>query len=513
MFAKIKNKYSELSKPLKATIWFTFSVFLQKGIYILSTPIYTRLLDKEEYGYFSVYQSWFDILLIIATLNLSGGVMNNALNKCKKEEDKNKVLSNFQILELFTIVIALFVVISLNFYNANIFGMPNHIIVLLFVQILANSGMSLWMTKERFDFNYRWPVIISLVTTALNLGLGVLFIKYGDNRMYSLIYGAVFSCLIPYGLLVFLNIINGKFRMSLKLWKYALKFNIPLLPHYLSLVILGMADRIMIERFCGLTDTSLYTVAYNIAKAINLFCTGISIVLTPWIYKKMNEEKYGDIKRVSTIIMISLTIICFMIMIFGPEALYILGGNAYVEAKNVIPPVIVGLFFMFLYPLYGTIEFYYEKNIYTMIASVIAAASNIALNFVFIPKFGYVAAAYTTLVCYMLLAIFHLFAYKIILNKKEVYSIYSDKIIALLSLLVLMLIPFMYLLYLNNIVRYLAIAAIIVILIIILINYKNIISYVKKKNTNSEVRENVNVNINLINDINEEYKVESKNGK
>ena len=42
-----------------------------------------------------------------------------------------------------------------------------------------------------------------------------------------------------------------------------------------------------------------------------------------------------------------------------------------------------------------------------MQASLIAAAANIALNYVFIGMFGYVAAGYTTLFCYILYAIGH----------------------------------------------------------------------------------------------------------
>jgi O-antigen/teichoic acid export membrane protein len=64
-------------------------------------------------------------------------------------------------------------------------------------------------------------------------------------------------------------------------------------------------------------------------------------------------------------------------------------------------------FLLYLYTLFGNIEFYFEKTKFIMAASMIAAVSNVALNFLFIPLCGYIAAGYTTLACYILFAGMH----------------------------------------------------------------------------------------------------------
>lgn len=473
MFKRLIIKYKNLPMALKSSIWFTFSNFLQKGISVLATPLYTRLLTKEEFGFFSVYQSWFDILLIFATLNLSAGVMINALNKCGSDEEKNKVTSNFQILEIIIMLIVMMVVISINTFTNDIFGMPTFIILLLFIQILSQSGVSLWLTQKKFDFKYVSPVVINLIASCLNVGLSILFIKNASNKTYSLVYGTVLACAIPYLVLVFINLLKGKSINNLKLWKYALKFNLPLLSHYLSLIILGTSDRIMIERFCGLSDTSLYTVAYNIARIINLFCTGMNAALAPWIYKKMNVNEHSDIKKVSNILLIFILFVSLIVMLLGPEALFILGDESYIEAKIVIPPIIAGLFYMFLYPLFGNVEFYFEKRLVTMIASVVCAIVNVVTNAIFIPIYGYVAAAYTTLGCYILLSLFHFISYKVLIKNMKINYIYDIKLIVLCCFIILAVIPAVYVLYLNDIVRYVIVGIIfIAISIFIIIFYR-----------------------------------------
>ena len=49
----IKNKYLGMSKPVKAAFWFTVSSYLQRGISMIATPIFTRLLSTENYGLYS----------------------------------------------------------------------------------------------------------------------------------------------------------------------------------------------------------------------------------------------------------------------------------------------------------------------------------------------------------------------------------------------------------------------------------------------------------------------------
>ena len=75
------DKYKSLSAPVKASIWFTVCNIIQKGIALISTPIFTRIMTTQQYGVYTIYQSWYQVLTIFATLNLSAGIFNNGLTK------------------------------------------------------------------------------------------------------------------------------------------------------------------------------------------------------------------------------------------------------------------------------------------------------------------------------------------------------------------------------------------------------------------------------------------------
>ena len=59
--------------------------------------------------------------------------------------------------------------------------------------------------------------------------------------------------------------LNGKKYIQKKYWKYALAFNIPLIPHYLSNYVLSQSDRVMIGKMVGNDKAALYSVAYTIS--------------------------------------------------------------------------------------------------------------------------------------------------------------------------------------------------------------------------------------------------------
>ena len=63
--SQIRNKYIGMSVPVKAALWFTVCNFLQRGISMITTPIFTRMLSTGEYGLYSTYLSWETVLAFL----------------------------------------------------------------------------------------------------------------------------------------------------------------------------------------------------------------------------------------------------------------------------------------------------------------------------------------------------------------------------------------------------------------------------------------------------------------
>ena len=218
-------------------------------------------------------------------------------------------------------------------------------------------------------------------------------------------------------------------------WKYALKLDIPLIPHYLSMTVLGSSDRIMINSLCGKAFTALYSVPYNASMVMQIVTSSINSSFIPWTYQKCKDKEYRKLNEFSSILLILIMAITLIPSLFAPELVWLLGSSKYSDSMWVVPPVSCSVFFMFLYSLFSNIELYYEKSKNIMIASTGAAIGNVILNYTFIGLFGYIAAAYTTLACYIFLSASHYcFMMKICREKNITEPIYNMKLIVTLSI-------------------------------------------------------------------------------
>lgn len=93
-------------------------------------------------------------------------------------------------------------------------------------------------------------------------------------------------------------------------------------------------------------------------------------------------------------------------ILVAPEVIKLLASEPYWEGISIIPPIVLANYVIFMYTLYVN-EHYYKKTPYISINTIIAAATNLILNYIFIPKYGYVAVAYTTITSYFLSLVFH----------------------------------------------------------------------------------------------------------
>ena len=429
---KVFAKYRSLPEAVKASLWFTICSILQKGISFITVPIFTRMLATEEYGIISLFGAWQNILTIFATLNLSNQIFNNGMVKYEKDQDGYTTamlgLSNFATVLVFMLYLIFHTSLD------RIFELPMSAIIMMFIGFFFSAATSLWTVHQRYKFKYK---LLCLVTLIISLGsalLGVLFVRL-ESVGLARIWGDTIT-ITTVGLLIYVLIVKKNHKLfNLTYWKYALKLDLPLIPHYLSMTVLGSSDRIMINSLCGKSYTALYSVPYNASMIMQIVTSSINSSFIPWTYQKCKEREYKKLNEFSSILLILVMVITLIPSLFAPELVWLLGSNKYSDSMWVVPPVSCSVFFMFLYSLFSNVELYYEKSKNIMIASTGAAIGNIILNYIFISLFGYIAAAYTTLVCYIFLSVLHyVFMMKICREQQITEPIYNVKLILALSI-------------------------------------------------------------------------------
>ena len=472
---KILSKYQNLNIPAKAAIWFLICSFLQKGISVITTPIFTRLLTTYEYGQFNVFNSWFSIVNIFVSLMLSGGVCTQGLVKFDKERD----IFSSSLQGLTLTLVSVWTVIYLLFHNYfnNLFSLTTNQCLLMLVMIWTGAVFNLWASEQRVLYKYKVLVLVTLIVSVAKPVVGIIFVTQAKDKVTARILGLALVELIGYFGLFIHQVVKGKCFFSKKYWKYALWFNIPLVPHYLSQAILNSSDRIMINNMVGSSAAGIYSLAYSISSMMIIFNTALVNTISPWIYTKIKERKLADIAGTSYLTMIMVAFVNLALIAFAPEAVSIFAPKSYYDAIWIIPPVAMSVYFMYAYDIFAKFQFYFEKTKFVMVASSASAIVNIVLNYIFIKLFGYYAAGYTTLFCYALYTVSHyLFMNKIIRENLDGFKVFDTKI--LLAITFGMLILGFIMLFLYNFI-YIRYAVILLTLIICIIKRNQIMGICK----------------------------------
>lgn len=472
---RILKKYSSLPQMAKASFWFLICSVLQKGISVITTPIFTRLMTSSEYGVYNVFVSWENILTIFITFNLSYGVYTQGLVKFDK--DKKIFSASMQGLTICLVVLWLVIYIPFREIFNNLLNMNTTYMLLMTLTIWISAVFGFWSANQRVNYNYRLLVIITILASILNPIISIALMNFIDDKVLARILGIAISYIIFYLWMFFEQLIEGRKLYSKKYWKYALRFNIPLIPHYLSQTILSSSDRIMIERIDGRDTAGIYSLAYSISLIMSLFNNALGQTIGPWIYIKIKEKKTNEITRVAYPSLIGIAFINIVLIAFAPEVVAIFAPKEYYDSIWVIPPVAMSVYFMFAYDLFAKFEFYYEKTNLISIATAIVAIINIITNLIFIKLFGFVAAGYTTLVCYILYVVFHYYFMCKICKNNHIDNPYD------LRKLIKITIGFMVggfsflILYNYFVLRY---AIIGIMLLLIILKRKVIFSYIKE---------------------------------
>ncbi len=442
---------SENQKAIKSGAWYTAANFLTRSVGLITTPIFTRLLTHEEFGLFNNFTSWVSILTILVTLNLESTFISA---KYDYKDDFDGYASSVLLLSSIS---CFFAGVVLNaFYTTfqSALGMSRVYVNAMLAYLLFLPAVNLFQAKERYSYRYKTSVALSLVITIGSALLSVILVTQLVNKLDGRVYGYIVPTILIGAILYAIIIRKGK-KVRISYWKYAIKICLPYIPHLLSMSVLNSVDRIMINNICGAEDNALYSLAYNCGSVISILIVSLNTAFAPWLGDKLHSKQYSEINAFAKKYITFFFILAVGMMIFSPEILLVLGGRSYLDAVYVMPPIACGCIYQFLYCMFVNVEQFSKKTVGMAIASTTAALLNYGLNLVFIPVYGYVAAAYTTLAGFLWLLLAHMF----IVYRYGLKMVYPYRFIGFAALAAVLITTGVNVLYYFNTVRYLLGAA------------------------------------------------------
>lgn len=416
----------------KAGLVYTIGNYCIRGIGFLTLPIFTRLLTTADFGVFSTYQSYESILFIFIGLALHTSFKNAFI---KYHDDFNEYTSNCTLVCCISLVVFL--------AGGVIFGaitgkVSTAYIITLMLNSFGTAIIAYYNAYLGLYYQSGSYVKIAGINAVGNVVISLFLILTVCNSTRA--FGRILGYAIP-------TILIG-FALVFRFWKecrptwnkkqigYALRYSLPLIPHGISQVLLSSCDRIMISSIVGSSEAGLYSFSYTLYSILSVTYSSLDQVWSPWFYEHYEKGDKESIRDKATVYALIMGMLAIGVMLVAPEVIFIFGSKSYHDAIYMVVPVTLGGFFSFLYNFPAVIEYFNEKTKYIAAGTMAAALINIVLNYICIKAFGYQAAAYTTLVTYLLYFVFHcVIAYRI--SGKEM--LYNAKAFARIIVLTVVL--------------------------------------------------------------------------
>ncbi|MFH1754871.1 MAG: oligosaccharide flippase family protein [Candidatus Latescibacterota bacterium] len=400
-----------IKKLKKDMLRYAPAAFVPAGMSVASVAIFTRLFGPEAYGQYSLVIATTSIL----TMLLAGWMQQSVLRYLPRYK-ANRELVRF--MERFSAVLATVCVATLGILLLSYpflknaladyerFYFPGVVLVLTGVIFQTlNTVFQADLKSGRFA-KYK----IALAAGRLTLALAFVFLVSRD--IIALIIGLAVSELI---LVVIIKLELGTWQALKKarrsfdvdfLKKFA-SYGFPMIGWMMGGQILEISDRFVIGAYRGATEVGIYSANYSlVSMGIGLLSGPMLMAAHPLImsaWEKGNRTLVpGLLSIFSKYYLLVIMPVVFFVAVFSRDFVDVLLGAEYRDGYTIIPFVLAG-YAVWGLSLYGQKGFeLLEKTKVMLLLVIICALCNIILNLIFVPKFGYFAAAVTTFASYSL---------------------------------------------------------------------------------------------------------------
>ncbi|MDR2511643.1 MAG: polysaccharide biosynthesis C-terminal domain-containing protein [Bacteroidales bacterium] len=414
---------SNLRQLISQTAIYGVPTIVGRFLNFLLVPLYTRCFLDAEYGVITEMYAYVAFFTVILTLGLETGFFRYYVKRDRDPEVLNSILLTILMLA------GAFLMLGLCTYRplAGIMGYADHPEYLLcFVIVLTLDTLTaIPFAKLRNDNKALRFAVIKIINILANIGFNLFFIvlcpyllKNNPESIVKYLYnpligvGYVFLsnllasivqvlCFVP-------NFIRIKLKYNQKLMREILIYSLPVMVLSLAGIVNETFDRALLKyllpKDTAMSQLGIYGACYKVAILMNLFIQAFRYAAEPFFFKKAKEGDKNVMEKATYYFFITCLFIFLVCTLFLNDIMLFVGKD-FREGAKVVPILLLANIFLGL--IYN-LSIWYKNTDKTKIGmwiSILGAGITVILNFVLIPRIGYMGAAWATLICYVTMAI------------------------------------------------------------------------------------------------------------
>ncbi|MCE5250705.1 oligosaccharide flippase family protein [bacterium] len=402
--------FAHLKQLFKHSVVYGMSETISRGTGFILLFMYLRILNEYDIGIRRLVYTAAGFIVLLYTLGLDNAFLRYFMDK-DYDHEKDSIFSTSLV---FTTLIGLLFFASGYFFGGSLSSLlitnssHTYLINLMFLILVFDTIVIYPTLVLRAESRLGYFSLISMARFILLIGLNIVFLWIFKRGLPGVFEANLVAVIII--TIILFPVIKSNFttRISYRVLKKLLMFGVPTIVTLFFLRIIDFSDNYLIEYFLGTDQVGFYAPVYTLGMVgIMVFVNSFRLAWQPFfISVKDNPDVKVLFSKIATYYAVFIAIVFLGMTLFREEIFFLYtSGKQPTPLSNIIP------FVALAYVLYG---FYFimlagvfirEKTKYLPIAPITGAVLNIGLNIVFIPRFGIIGAAYTTIFAYLVMVV------------------------------------------------------------------------------------------------------------
>lgn len=378
------------------TAIYALSNFAVAGVPFFLLPILTRILSAEDYGIVAMFTLAVSLFFVIVGLNTHGAVMIRYFDR-ERFAIAPYVTTVLLILLLTTAIAAAVVFVFGNYLHA-ITKIPVGWLLIAVVvaafQFLAQTLLALWQASKQpvkygaLRFNH--AMVEGVLSILLVAGLHLAW----TGRLLGIGLAWAVTASVAAWFLYREGWVAGRGDKTYA--SDALRYGIPLAPHAVGGLMLGLADRFMVTNLLDLSSTGIYLAAAQIGMALGITVDAINKAFAPWLMETLHSAthaKKAEIVRNTYLYFCALIAAAAAAGVVAPYILPFIVGEQFAGAGEFIIFLFFGNAFIGMYYMVTNYIFFASRTELLSALTISVGSVSVVLSWFLIKTYGLKGAA------------------------------------------------------------------------------------------------------------------------
>ncbi len=399
------------------TAVYGLSSILGRTLNYLLVPLYTSVFAKhpEEYGVVSQLYAFVAFLMILLTF----GMETTYFRFIQDSDDRKQVFQNsfLTVVLLNILFFAGILLMNQNIADALLFSGHPEYIVLMGAIVVIDATSSLPLAKLRAEERAREFAIIQFSSIGVNILLNILLLKLfvdpaepTKGVFYILMANLASSLVKP--VLLRRDYLGIQWKVNRSLLKKMVVYAIPIVIAGFAGIINEVIDRIMLKQMLydpesGFTakmadaEIGIYSACYKLAMLVTILLQAYRYAAEPFFFNQMKNQDRNKLYVKLMNYFVAMVCLVFLGVSLNLDIFkYFISNETFWKGLPVVPVLLLANVFL---GVYFNQSIWYKLTNQTKFGayiSIMGAILTIAINYLFIPEYGFRASAWATLIVY-----------------------------------------------------------------------------------------------------------------